>query len=131
MLFHSHVPLYLWVETFTTSIFLLNRLSFSSLCFDAPFFKLHGTHPDYTSLGVFGFKCFSYIWDIKRHKFDPKFVLYVFVGYSEKHKGYKYFHLSMKKFLISQHVFYESVFPFKFSSSVAASNIFLLLIALH
>ena len=50
MLFHSHAPLYVWLEAFSTAVFLLNRLPSSSLNFETPYFMLHGTHPDYTSL---------------------------------------------------------------------------------
>ncbi|RVW62428.1 Retrovirus-related Pol polyprotein from transposon RE1 [Vitis vinifera] len=71
---------------------------------ETPYFALHGTHPDYTSLRVFGSKCFPYTWDTRQHKFDPKTVLCIFVGYSDKHKGYKCFHPSSKKFFISRHV---------------------------
>ena len=86
MLFHSQVPLYLWVEAFSTAIFLLNRLPSSSLNFHTPYFMLHGHHPDYASLRVFGSKCFPYTWDTKHNKFDPKSILCIFVGYSEKHR---------------------------------------------
>ena len=87
MLFHSNAPLFLWVEAFTTAVYLINCLPSSSLKFDTPYFMLHGNHPDYSSLRVFGSKCFPYTWDTRSHKFSPKSVLCVFVGYSEKYKG--------------------------------------------
>ncbi|KAJ8771220.1 hypothetical protein K2173_026075 [Erythroxylum novogranatense] len=121
MLFHSYTPLCLWVEAFTTTMFLLNRLPSSSLHFDTQYFQLRGTHTDYKSLCVFGSKCFPYTWDTRTHKFDPKNVLCVFVGYSEKHKGYKFFHQSTRKFFISRHiVFNETVFPFIYSFVLTA-----------
>ena len=94
MLFHSGAPLFLWVKVFSTIVYLINRLPSSALNPETSYFSLHGTHPDYTSLCVFGFKCFPYTWDTRQHKFDPKTVLCVFVGYSDKHKGYKCFHPS-------------------------------------
>ena len=125
MLFHSHAPLYLWLEAFSTVVFLLNRLPSSSLNFETPYFMLHGTHPDYTSLQVFGSKCFPYTWDTKNTKFDPKSALCIFVGYSEKHKVYKWFHSPSQKFIISRHVvFDETFFPFQSSkSSISASHV--------
>ena len=125
MLFHSHAPLYLWLEAFSTVVFLLNRLPSSLLNFETPYFMLHGTHPDYTSLRMFGSKCFPYTWDTKNTKFDPKSALCIFVGYSEKHKGYKWFHSPSQKFIISRHVvFDETVFPFQSSkSSISASHV--------
>ena len=99
MLFHNHAPLYLWLEAFSTTVFLLNQLPSSSLNFETPYFMLHGIHPDYTSLHVFGSKCFLYTWDTQNNKFDPKSALCVFVGYSEKHKGYKCFILLVASLL--------------------------------
>nr|KYP45480.1 Retrovirus-related Pol polyprotein from transposon TNT 1-94 [Cajanus cajan] len=114
LLFHSGAPLFLWVEAFITAVHLINRLPSSSLNFETPYFALHGTHPDYTSLRVFGSKCFPYTWDTRRHKFDPKTTICVFVGYSDKYKGYKCFHPPSKKFFISRHVvFDELIFPYK------------------
>ena len=63
MLFHSGAPLCLWVEAFTTVVFLINRLSSFSLNFETPYFVLHGTHLNYSSLCIFGSKCFPYTWD--------------------------------------------------------------------
>jgi hypothetical protein len=114
MLFHSGVPLSLWVEAFTTVVYLMNRLPSSALKFEFPYFMLHGNHPTYSSLRVFGSKCFPYTWDTKQNKFDPKTVLCIFVGYSDKHKGYKCFHPSSKKMIISRHVVFDkSFFPYK------------------
>ena len=114
MLFHSGIPLYLWVEVFSTAVYLINRLPSSALDHETPYFTLHGIHPDYTSLRVFGSKCFPYTWDTRKNKFDPKTVPCVFVGYSDKHKGYKCFHPSSKIFFISRHVvFDEHYFPYK------------------
>lgn len=114
MLFHSGVPLFLWFEAFTTAVHLINRLPSSPLNFETPYFALHGTHPNYSSLRVFGSKCFPYTWDTRRHKFDPKTILCVFVGYSDTHKGYKCFHPPSKKFIISRHVVFDELFfPYK------------------
>lgn len=60
MMFLSFAPLYLWVETFSTAVYLMNRLSTSAFSFDTPFFKLYGKHPDYASLIVFSSKSFPY-----------------------------------------------------------------------
>lgn len=116
MLFHGHLPLFLWVEAFQTAVFLLNRLPSDSLQHNTPFYMLNGYDFDYSSLRVFGSKCFPYIWDTKRHKFDPKSCLCVFVGYSDRHKGYKCYNPTTRKFIISRHVsFDEQIFPYKSS----------------
>jgi hypothetical protein len=114
MLFHSGAPLFLWVEAFSTAVYLINRLPTSALNYETPYFTLYGNHPDYTSLRVFGSKCFPYTWDTQQNKYDPKTVLRIFVGYSDKHKGYKCFHPSSIKIFISRHVVFDELFfPFK------------------
>ena len=110
MLFHSGAPLFLWVEVFSTAVYLINRLPSSTFNSETPYFALHGTHPDYTSLRFFGSKCFPYTWDTRQHKFNPKIVLCVFVGYSDKHKGYKCFHSSSKKNVISHYLVFDEFF---------------------
>jgi transposase InsO family protein len=114
MLFHSGTPLFLWVEAFTTAVYLINRLPSSALNSDTPYFRLHGNHPIYSSLRIFGSRCFPYTWDTRRNKFDPKSVPCIFVGYSDQHKGYKCFHPTSKNFFVSRHVvFSESILPYK------------------
>ena len=53
MLFHSRVPLFLWVEAFTAAVHLLNRLSLSTFNLETLNFKMHGSHLDYSSLHMF------------------------------------------------------------------------------
>ncbi|KZV57610.1 hypothetical protein F511_03070 [Dorcoceras hygrometricum] len=114
MLFHCGAPLYLWVEAFATAVFLINRLPSTSLDTDTPFFKLHKVHTNYSFLRVFGSRCFPYTWDTRKHKFDPKTIPCIFVGYSDRHKGYKCFFPPSQKIIISRHVvFDEKQFPFK------------------
>ena len=54
MLFHACLPKNLWLEAFLTAVYLINRLPSSTIGMHTPFFKLHGIHPDYKSLKVFG-----------------------------------------------------------------------------
>lgn len=92
----------------------MSQLPSSTLNFETPYFSLHGKHAVYSSLRTFGSKCFPYTWDTRRHKFDPKTLLCIFVGYSEEHKAYKCFHPSSIKKFISRHVvFDEKIFPYK------------------
>lgn len=63
MLFHSGAPLFLWVKAFTTAVYLINRLPTYALNSETSYFRLHNEHPVYSSLRVFRFKCFPYIWD--------------------------------------------------------------------
>lgn len=113
MLFHCGAPLFLWVEAFT-AVYLMNRLPSSALNFETPYFALHGTHPIYSSLRAFGSKCFPYTWDTRRHNFDPKTLICIFVGYSENIRLINVFIHQARSFFISWHVvFDELIFPYK------------------
>lgn len=54
LLFHANLPKALWVEAFSTAVYLINRLPSSALAMNTPFHKLYGKYPDYCSLKVFG-----------------------------------------------------------------------------
>lgn len=114
MLYHSKAPRTLWLEAFFTANFLGNLLP-SSVLEDnkSPFEKLYGHAPVYTSLRVFGCKCFPYLRPYMKNKLDPKSLPCVFLGYNEKYKGYRCFHPPTKRVYISRHVLFdEGSFPF-------------------
>lgn len=112
MIFHSGVPKFLWIEAFATTVFLINRLPSSSLAFDTPYSRLYGSHPNYSTLRVFGSRCYPYTWNTKRNKFDAKIVPCIFVGYSNQHKGYRCLDLKTHRMFLSRHVvFDENHFP--------------------
>lgn len=57
-----------------------------------------------------------HIYGTQRSKFDSKSLPCVFMGYSNRHKGYRCFSPTTNKFYISQHVvFGESTLPYKIS----------------
>ena len=108
MLFHSGAPLCLWVEAFTTTVFLINRLSSSSLNFETPYFVLHGTHLNYSSLRIFGSKFFLTlrIHDITNSTLKPFLVcLLDIVIYI---KDINAFILLVRKFLSHNMLFFMS-----------------------
>ncbi len=113
MLFHARLPKNLRLEAFFTAVYLINRLPSSTIGMHTPFFKLHGIHPDYKSLKVFGCRCFPYLRDYAKNKFEPKSYPCVFLGYSPIHKGYRCLHPPTKRVYLSRHVvFDESILPF-------------------
>ena len=114
MLFHSGNPMRFWVEAFGTATWLINRLPSSVLGMKSPIEKLIGKQRNYSSLRVFGSRCFPYLRRIGRNKFDPKSLPCVFLGYSEFYKGYRCFHPPTGKVYLSRDVvFDEKIFPFK------------------
>lgn len=61
LLFHTKIPIFLWVKAFLTTVFLINRLPSSVLKNEISFVKFHGTSPDYNCLMVFGCRCYPYL----------------------------------------------------------------------
>lgn len=114
MMFDSKVPQQLWVEAFFTANFIANLLPSSVLQDKKSLYQvLNGHAPVYTSLRVFGCKCYPYLRPYMKDKFDPKSLVCVFLGYNEKYKGYRCFYPPTGKVFISRHVLFEEThFPF-------------------
>jgi len=88
----------------------------------SPFEKLFHTTPDYTFLKSFGCACYPNLRPYNSHKFSPRLKECVFLGYSQKHKGYKCLHLESDRMYISRDViFHEDRFPFSKVSSIPES----------
>ena len=113
MLFHAGVPKRFWVKAFSTATWLINRLPSAILAMKSLIEKLTGKKHDYSSLRVFGSRCFPCLRRITQNKFDPKSLPCVFLGYSEFYKGYRCFHPPTRKvYLSGDVVFNEKTFPF-------------------
>lgn len=114
MMFQSHLPLNLWVEAFATASYISNLLPSSALDNKSPFEMLFKEKPSYRSLRVFGSACYPCLRPLQDHKFDPKSLQCVFVGYSSLHKGYMCLYPPTGKVYITRHaLFDEEIFPFK------------------
>ena len=125
MIFASKVPLIFWPEAFLTAVHLINRLPSSIRNFQSPFYLLHNQHPDYSSRRVFGSRCFPLIHNAQQNKFDPKSLPCIFLGYSDRYKGYKcLFPPSGRIFISPSVIFYERFFPFKDKNPTHTSDSF-------
>lgn len=115
LMFQSKVPQQLWVDAFLTAVYLLNLLPTSNLPRNiSPYEALVGTQPVYTSLRVFGSSCYPFLRPYGKNKFDPKSLHCVFLGYSEKHKGYRCLHPPTVRVYVSRHVLFdEKTFPYE------------------
>ncbi|KAL5715327.1 hypothetical protein ACHQM5_017160 [Ranunculus cassubicifolius] len=114
MMFNGYVPRRFWVEAFSSAVWLINRLPSRVLDMNSPYEKLYGRVPNYASLRVFGCRCFPYLRDYAKNKFDPRSLPCVFLGYSDQYKGYRCLHPSTGRVYTSRHVvFDESMFPFQ------------------
>ena len=114
MLFEARLPHNLWVEALFTANFLSNLLPTSVHDHNTtPFQKLNGVALIYTALRVFGCACYPYLRPYAHNKFDPKSLLCVFLGYTEKYKGYRCLHPPTGRVYLSRHVLFdEERFPY-------------------
>lgn len=113
MLYHSRVPLKFWVDAFMTANYIVNILPTPKLQLDSPYSKIHHHQPSYEHLRVFGCACYPCLRPYTQHKFDPRSLTCVFLGYSERHKGYRCLVPTDGRIYISRHVvFDENFFPF-------------------
>jgi hypothetical protein len=132
-MFHAHMLVSLWDEAFSTAIFLINRLSSSSLNGKISYELLFGKQPDYSMLYTFRCPCFPYLRDYSPHKLSPKSISCVFLGYSTLYKRFHCLDRKTHHVYISWHVqFYEHNFHYNDGSfhnlqSNTNYNIFFLL----
>ncbi|PKU75693.1 Retrovirus-related Pol polyprotein from transposon TNT 1-94 [Dendrobium catenatum] len=113
LLHRASMPFQYWPEATSTAVYLINRMPSPNTQDKSPLHLLFNTTPDYTHLRVFGCACFPLLPSHSRTKFDPKSKSHVFMGYSDRHKGYICFDRESHKPFISRHVrFIENSFPF-------------------
>ncbi|GKV44791.1 hypothetical protein SLEP1_g51949 [Rubroshorea leprosula] len=72
MLIHANMPPHYWVDSFSTAVFLVNRMPTPNLNNKTPYFLLYGKSPDYSMIKVFECKCFPYLKDHAAHKLQPR-----------------------------------------------------------
>jgi hypothetical protein len=127
MMLNASIPKCFWVEAFLTATFLINCLPSPSLAMTSPYFLLHKKQPTYDFLRTFGCQCFPYLRPYAKDKLEPRSLPCIFLGYSDKHKGYRCLHISTGRIYISRHVvFDEKFFPFASAASTksdSASNL--------
>ena len=113
LFFQSKIPLSYWSECVQTSIFLINRIPSKVLNNKTPYELMYGKIPDYSTIRVFGCLSFASTLPSSRHKFSPRAVPCVLIGFPSHMKAYKLLDLQSKKCFYSRDViFHENVFPF-------------------
>lgn len=90
LLFHSRVPTYYWVDTFSTATYIINRLPTPLLGGLSPFEILHGKAPLYTNFHPFGCRVYPCLRDYAANKFSPRRIPCIFLGYSPSNKNFFY-----------------------------------------
>ncbi|GAB2285419.1 hypothetical protein Dimus_039704 [Dionaea muscipula] len=111
MMFHSHAPLLLWVESFSTTCYLINRLPSPVLSGKSPHELLYGKLLTYSLLRTFGCLCFPFLRDYMPHKLTPRSLPCVFLGYSPLHKGFRCLDKTTNRVYVSRHIqFFRTIF---------------------
>jgi hypothetical protein len=103
-----------WVDSFLTSVYLINRLPTPILKNESPYFKLFEKDLDYTTLRTFGCLCYPLLRLYIAHKLSFRSKPCIFLGYGANQKGYRCFDPHSQRIYISRHVvFDESKFSTK------------------
>lgn len=58
LLIQGHMPPHFWAEALAAAMYLHNHHPCTALASATPYFKLHGVHPSYSHLRVFGCLCY-------------------------------------------------------------------------
>ncbi|KAJ8630659.1 hypothetical protein MRB53_023982 [Persea americana] len=118
------MPLKFWVDTFATSMYLINRLSVRRLPHLSPWEILFQQSPIYSSLRIFGSACYPWLKPYNLHKLDPKTKRCVFLGYGLNKKDYRGLDMDSGRIFLSRHVaFSEDFFPFSSSPPLTSSPV--------
>jgi hypothetical protein len=84
LLAQSGLPYKYWVDSFLTSIYLINRLPTPVLQNKSPFFKLFKKEPNYIILRSFGCLCYPLLRPYAAHKLAFRSKPCIFIGYGVK-----------------------------------------------
>lgn len=103
MLYSSGLPRYLWAEAINTRCYVLNRSPTRALSSEStPYERWTGAKPDLSHLRVFGCLSYVYVDDTMRTKLAETSHRYAFVGYPPGTKGWKFYSLQTRRFIISR-----------------------------
>ena len=98
-----------WVDSFLTSIYLINRLPTPVLKNQSSFSKLFKRSPDYTILRTFGCLCFPLLRAYANHKLSLRSKPCILLGYAANQKGYRCLEPQSHKIYISRHVVFDEI----------------------
>ena len=122
MLISAQLPLNLWAEAVSTSVYLHNRSPTSALQSKTPYECWYGQKPDVSELRVFGCVCYYLVPAENRKKLDPKSNKAVFIGYPMGTKGYKIYNPITKTFFRSRNVTFDENKFYNFDESNESSK---------
>ena len=106
LLHAKRLPLELWAEAVSCTVYTLNRVS-SKVSPTTPYRVWYGSKPDVSHLRIFGSTAFIHIPKAERRKLDSKSIKCYFVGYSLTQKAYRFWDPSTRKIKISRDVIFD------------------------
>ena len=113
MIHDQDLPMYLWEEVATTTVYVHNRISHSALGNKTPEKMFSGERPEVSHLKIFGCPVYIHIPKEKRSKLDPSGKKGLFVGYSEQSKAYRIYIPRYHKIEISRDVTFDEDSTFR------------------
>uniref|UniRef100_A0A2N9HKX8 Integrase catalytic domain-containing protein n=1 Tax=Fagus sylvatica TaxID=28930 RepID=A0A2N9HKX8_FAGSY len=121
--FQANLPLPFWGYCVLTATHLINRTPTPLLANKSPFEVLFNKSPNYSYLRVFGCLCYATTLSHNRHKFAPRSIQCIMLGYPQGIKGYRLLNLSTRQIFVSRDViFYENSFPFHTSYNLPTAT---------
>lgn len=88
LLAHASIPYKYWDHSFSTAVYLINRLPTVALSANkSPYQALFQEQPAYLSLKIFGCACFPHLRPYNQYKMQFRSAECVYLGPSSQHKG--------------------------------------------
>jgi Reverse transcriptase (RNA-dependent DNA polymerase)/gag-polypeptide of LTR copia-type/Integrase core domain/GAG-pre-integrase domain/Domain of unknown function (DUF4219)/Zinc knuckle len=107
LLKHAKLPKDFWAEAVGAAVYLLNRAPTKALNGETPIQVWSGKKPDVSHLKVFGCIAYRFINEQKRDKLDNKALKQIFIGYSERTKGYRLYNPVDGKVTVNRSVVFD------------------------
>ncbi|XP_074373755.1 uncharacterized protein LOC141714118 [Apium graveolens] len=120
--FNSKVPIHFWGDCLLAATYMINKTPSKILNNLSPYEILFHKPPLYDHMRVFGCLAYASTLSKRADKFAPRATKCVFIGYPQHQKGYKLINIETgHKFVSTDVVFYENVFPYTTSISITST----------
>ncbi|KAH9686293.1 Integrase catalytic domain-containing protein [Citrus sinensis] len=119
MLNENALPKYFWAEAVNTTCYVLNRVLIRSYLNKTPYELWKDRKPNIGYFKVFGCKCFILNTKDNFGKFDPKYDVGIFLGYSNTSKAYRVYNKRTLVVEESMHVTFDESNPSSAEKGVA------------
>ncbi|KAI5352640.1 hypothetical protein L3X38_005531 [Prunus dulcis] len=119
----ANLPSKFWGECVLTAVHLINRFPTPLLSFNTHFERLNSKNPSFSHLRIFG--CLAYATNVHvTHKFAPRAIPSIFLGYPFGQKAFKLYDLESHKIFTSHNVkFHENIFPYHTFPSLSSLSV--------